>query len=116
VLGAILARANPGRVGLVLGLSASVLARGSIVRRDPGRVRISTWLAHYFHSWKRWNLQPKENKTMKKKLVGILALLVLVGGFAHAGDSVGTTGVSKPSLPPPPPPLLSNRGCGAGGC
>jgi hypothetical protein len=49
---------------------------------------------------------------MKKRL-GILALVVVLSGLAHAGPTLSATASIK--MPPPPPPVLS-KNCGSGGC
>jgi hypothetical protein len=51
---------------------------------------------------------------MKKRMLGILALFVVLSGLAHAGPTLSTT-VTIKSPPPPPPPTLS-KNCGSGGC
>jgi hypothetical protein len=48
---------------------------------------------------------------MKKRMLGILALVVVLSGLAHAGPTLGTVVTIKPS-----PVLVFSKNCGAPGC
>jgi hypothetical protein len=47
---------------------------------------------------------------MKKRIAGILGLIVLIGSLAQAGPTVGSV-IVKPS-----PGLVLSKNCGAFGC
>jgi hypothetical protein len=47
---------------------------------------------------------------MKKRIAGILGLIVLIGSLAQAGPTVSTVIVK------PPPVMMSKSACGNSGC